>query len=152
MPRSLRIKQIISLLGYTLFFLVFPILIVGEKYAIFKTSTEVRVKITGGLIITAFIIYFFFKNLIKKGISALAPGALRVSLFSIYKALPFGALYVLLRFSKYAIDKLIFCSQWIFFSLLIAFVIEGIYDNITQEIQEIKLMKRQDNYREKYNL
>lgn len=152
MPRSLRIKQILALLGYTLFFLVVPILIVGEKYAIFEPTTKDTVRITGGLIITAFIVYFFCKNLIKKGIAALAPGALRVALYAIYKALPFGALYLLLLFSKDAIDNLMFCTQWIFFSLLIAFIVEGVYDNIAQEIKEIKLMRRQDGYRERYNL
>lgn len=152
MPRSLRIKQILALLGYTLFFLVVPILIVGEKYAIFEPTTKDTVRITGGLIITAFIVYFFCKNLIKKGIAALAPGALRVALHAVYKALPFGALYLLLLFSKDAIDNLMFCTQWIFFSLLIAFIVEGVYDNIAQEIKEIKLMRRQDGYRERYNL
>ena len=152
MPRSLRIQQLIALLGYTLFFLVIPILIVGERYAIFEPYTKESVRITGGLIITGFIVYFFCRNLIKKGIAALAPGALRVTLHAIFKALPFGTVYLLLLFSKDAIDNLMFCTQWIFFSLLIAFIIEGIYDNIAQQIQEIKLMRRQDRYRERYNL
>lgn len=152
MPKSLRIKRLASLLGYTLFFLVIPIIIVNEYYDIFETNTKTSVKITGGLIITGFIIVFFFKSLIRKGINALEPGALKLSLHAVFKALPIGVLYILLLFTRDSIDRLINCTQWVFVSLCISFIIEGYYNNIEQEIKEVKLTKRQIKYKEKYNL
>lgn len=152
MPKSLVNKLWAARGLYTLFFLVFPLLIINDAYGLFRAETKTSVKITGGTIMAIFIIAFFARKYIKKWIDGLAPGGLRIVLHALYKSIMLIIIWVFIGISGEAIDKFLECFGYVSISIVIANIAEGYEEIYEQQRAEIKLMKRQDEYREKYNL
>lgn len=152
MPKSLRTKLWVSRLLYTLFFLVLPLLFINHTYQIFSVYTKTSVKITAGIIMAIIIFAFFLKKYIKKFIDSLAPGSFRIVMHALYKSLVLIIIWIFIIMSKESIDVFLKCFGYVTISIVIANVIEGFEEVYEQQINEIKLMQRQDEYRRKYNL
>lgn len=152
MPKSLLAKLWSARGLYTLFFLIVPLLIINSTYGLFETTTKTSVRITGGVIMAIFIIGFFCKKYIKKFIQGLEPGGLRIFLHALYKSILLLVICVLIELSRDAIENFIKCFEFVTVSIVASNVAEGYEEIYEQEISEIKLMKRQDGYRGKYNL
>lgn len=151
MPAELRNKILITKTGYTLFFLVIPILIVNDTYKIFTDSPPV-IRITGGLIISIFIIFYFLKNLIRKFLKWLSPGPFRIVVTSLYKSAPLVLIVCIMWASLEALHTFVKCFTWVSASLVVANIIDAFDTDYVQEYQELKLAKRQDKLRGKYNI
>ena len=151
MPAELKKKLILTKLGYTLFFLVIPILIVNDTYKVFSNGSPI-IRVTGGLIIAIIILFYFLKNLIRKFLKWLSPGIFRIVVTSLYKSAPLIVIVCIAWASLDDIYAFVKCLTWVSASLVIANIIDAFDTDYSQEYQEIKLTKRQDKYRSKYNI
>lgn len=166
MPKSLLIKRWACKIGYVIFFLVLPLLMINDKYELFSKETNTTAKVTVWFFIVLFICYFFLRNIIKDFVKNLAPGALRKVLLILFKSLPIIVVYIVLRLVKAQMqdveqtienlfnefNKFVVSVEWIASSIIIANVFDSFYYDFTQEYREVKLTLRQDNYRKKYKL
>lgn len=152
MPRELKYRIWFTYVLYVLFALVFPICIVNDTYGIFKIKTSTSIKLTGGLIIAAFVVYFFLKDLIRKLIDYLSPGPFRKILYATVKSLPLVVIALVAYFTKGEYFRFVRCIRWLCLTFIIANIVSAFEYDLRQEWKEIKLTKRQDKYREKYNL
>ena len=150
MPTELKTKILITKFGYTLFFLVIPILIVNDTYQIF-THKIPAIRVTGGLIMSIIILYYFLKNMIRKFLKWLSPGPFRIIVTSLYRSAPLVLIVCIMWASLDAIQTFVRCFTWVSASLVIANVIDAFDTDYVQEYQELKLAKRQDKLRSKYN-
>lgn len=151
MPAELKKKLILTKLGYTLFFLVIPILIVNDTYKVFSNGSPI-IRVTGGLIIAIIILFYFLRNLIRKFLKWLSPGIFRIVVTSLYKSAPLIVIVCIAWASLDDMHAFVKCLTWVSASLVIANVIDALDTDYSQEYQEIKLTKRQDKYRSKYNI
>lgn len=151
MPTELKTKIILTKFGYLLFFLVIPILIINDKYQVFSDSPPI-LRITGGLVMSIFVFFYFIKGIVRRFINWLSPGPFKIIFISVYKSLPLVAAVCIMWASLDAIRKFVVCFSWVTASLVVANVIDAFDDYYVQEWKEIKLTKRQDKYRRKYNI
>lgn len=151
MPAELKRNILITKLGTLLFYLILPLIIVSDTYKVFNDNPP-YIRITGGLIMSVIIIFYFLRNFIRKFINWLSPGPFRKVIKSIYKSLPIIIIACIMRASLDAYKTFVTCYTWIAASLVIGNIIDAFDDDYVQEWKEIKLTKRQDKYRRKYNI
>lgn len=151
MPAELKRNILITKFGSLLFYLIFPLLIVNDTYHVFNNNPPL-VRITGGLIMSIIILFYFLKNFIRKFINWLSPGPFRKVVKSIYKSLPLIIIAVIMHISLEAYKTFVTCFTWVAASLTLGNIIDAFDDDYVQEWKEIKLTKRQDKYRSKYKI
>lgn len=156
MPKSLKIKLICSYLGHALLFLVFPIMIINYYYDIFSaeasTTTSVALKISCGTVMAIMIIYYFFRKLLTRFLKNLAPSAIKKILWALFKSLPVIVIGILLLLSWECLETFVMCYKYVALCIVASFVLDAFIEDWEQEWREIKLTKRQDKYRSKYNI
>lgn len=151
MPAELKRNILMTKFGTFLFYLVIPLTIVNDTYQIFSDKPP-AIRITGGLIMGIIVVFYFFRNFIRKFINWLSPGPFRKVVKSIYNSLPLIIVACIMRASLDAYKTFVTCFTWVTISITIGNVIDAFDDDYVQVWKEIKLTKRQDKYRGKYNI
>ena len=152
MPAELKRNIIVAKSGYCLFALIIPILIINSYFNIFDFSTPSRFRLSGGIIIIVIILFYFLKNFVPKLLKALSPGWFKKTVNIVLKSLPWIAIALVLLLSAQFVKDLKRCAELVAVSMVIANIFDAFDEDFTQEWAEIKLTKRQDKYRSKYNV
>lgn len=157
MPRQLVIQRVVLTLLYAVFFIALPTIIIDQHYHVFTVpeATEPNnpvVRVTAGLVIAMLLVYFFLRDIIKRGFDSLEPGNVKKILKTIWASLPLILVNIVIVVTKNAIDNFQNCFAYVTISFVISNFICAYLDDVEQVWKEIKLLKRQDKYRKDYNL
>lgn len=152
MPKELRAKRILCKILFTVFFLVIPFIVINHYYGLFQTYSKNALKITGGTVIAVLLVYTFLRNRISKWFEALNPGWLKKILHAFAKSIPMIIILILAKGAMDEMQKFVRTIEYCSVSIIIAYIAEAFEADYNQEWNEIKLLKRQDTYRSKYNL
>ena len=106
-----RIKQYSLFLGYTILALVIPIILIIEKFGLFKGETDANGWLFGGVLSIIIILFYVRKHLVK-GIENLPPCNVKYFLQGVRELTPLIIIYVSVGLFQLQMTNLVFIIKW----------------------------------------
>lgn len=106
-----RIKQYSLFLGYTVFALIVPIVLIIEKFGLLRGETDANGWLFGG-ILSIIIILFYLRKHLSKGIENLPPCTTKYFLQGVKELTPLLILYVAFALVQLQMTNLVFIIKW----------------------------------------
>lgn len=140
--KELRIKYVNNLILYMLFALIVPILLIANKYELWKKTDIYKLTIMG-MVVLIIILFFSGRQLIKF-ISTLEESKQKFITLEIIRIAPLILLFFAIQYAKVQMANFEYIVLWAFFSNLVASVFSVKLKEIGHQIELYKKANEMD--------